>query len=122
MPHSTVCMDEDYWYMRGNNRVNFNDDAVGWPTGSIFHSQDPNSKTLNPTLSQTVCSVTDEAIAEKIKEVLFRNCRDARREFFELRKICHLPQVLNGCCECTYKECKHYDDVAYISAQTRAYY
>ena len=120
MPRSTVCVDEDYWYMRGNNRVNFNDDAVGWPTGSIFHSRDPNSKTLNPTLSQTVRGVTDEAIAEKIKEVLFRNCRDARREFFELRKICHLPQ--DGCCECTYKECKHYDDVAYISAQTRAYY
>ena len=54
--------------------------------------------------------------------MLFRNCRDARQEFFELRKICHVPQVLNGCCECTYKECKHYDDVAYISAQTRAYY
>ena len=66
--------------------------------------------------------VVDEAITKKIKKVLFRNCRDARREFFELRKFCHLSQVLNGCCECTYKECKHYDDVAYISAQTRAYY
>ena len=48
MPCSTVCMDEDYWYMQGNNRVNVkDDDAVSWPTGSIFHSQDPNSKTLN---------------------------------------------------------------------------
>ena len=31
---AAVCMDEDYWYMWGNNQVNFNDDAAGWPTGS----------------------------------------------------------------------------------------
>ena len=83
MPHSTVCVDEDHWYIRGNNRVNFkDDDVVSWPTGSIFHSRDPNSKTLNPTLSQTMCDIVDEPITKKIKKVLFRNCRDADKNFF----------------------------------------
>ena len=111
---------DDYWYMRGGNCVV--DDPDGkWPCTSIFHTRDPKSIKLNYTLSQTIHGVPDEIVAEQLKEFLFKNCRDSRSKFFELRKVCHTQRKQNSsqgrhsCCECSYIKCHHYEDVLYIS-------
>ena len=63
IPRSTVRVHEDYWYMRGGSCIV--DDPDGkWPCTSIFHTRDPKSIKLNSTLSQTVCGVPDEVVAE----------------------------------------------------------
>ena len=128
IPQSTVCVDEDYWYMKGGNCVV--DDPDGkWPCTSIFHTRDPKSIKLNSTSSQTVHGVPDEVVAERLKEILFKNCRDSRSEFFELHKVCHTTQQKqdsslgrHSCCECSYIKCHHYEDVSYISREARQYY
>ena len=125
IPRSMVRVDEDYWYMRGGNCVV--DDPDGkWPCTSIFYTRDPKSIKLNSTLSQTVRGVPDEAVAERLKEILFKNCRDSRSEFFELRrKVCQQQKQdlsPHSCCECSYVKCRHYEDVLYISREARQCY
>ena len=83
IPRSTVCVDEDYWYMRGGNCI-VNDPDSKWPCTSIFHTRDPKSIKLNSTLSQTVSGMPDEVVAEWLKEILFKNCRDSRSFFFKI--------------------------------------
>ena len=78
-------------------------------------------------MSQTVRGIKNDDLAEQLKKLLFRDCRNSRTEFFELRKVCHDPphgKTLGGysCCECSYAKCKHYDDVLYISNESRCYY
>ena len=129
IPQSTVCVDEDYWYMRGGNCV-VDDPDCKWPCTSIFHTRDPKSIKLNSTLSQTVHGVPDEVVAGQLKEILFKTCRDSQSEFFELRcKVCHTKQRKqdsslgrHSCCECSYIKCCHYEDVLYISREARQYY
>ena len=123
-------MDEDYWYMQGENRQVYNPDGKR-PCTSIFHIRSPNSIKLNPTLSQTILGdKEDRDVLEQLKEILFRNCRNSRTEFFDLCKVCHNPPHNNNkttlggysCCKCSYIKCTHYDDVSYISNESRHYY
>ena len=112
--------------MRGESRRVY-DPNGSWPCSSIFHARSPNSIKLNPTLSQTVQGVKDDDLAAQLKKLLFRGCRNSSTKFFELRKVCHNPpygKTLGGysCCEYSYAKCKHYDDVLYISNESRHYY
>ena len=123
LPRSSIYVNEDFWYMSGdkgviNNSVNIQDEATIWQCMSIFHARSPTTLKFNPTLSQTV---------HVLKQVLFRNCRESRLNFFQLCcsgiALCKSDDVTSyPCCECCYKQCNHYDDVFYISPEGRQYY
>ena len=59
LPRSSVPVDEDFWYMHGENGC-IDSSSIqgggGWPNTSIFHNRSPVSLWLNPMLSQSVWS------------------------------------------------------------------
>ena len=64
---------------------------------------------------------------EELKKVLFKDCRESRNEFFELRRFnnneeLHREKSDFNCCECRYLKCTHYDDIYYVSNESRQYY
>ena len=90
LPRSCVHVDEDFWYMRGDkgkiDGIAPRDKTSTWPNASIFHTRLANALSLNLTLSQTVRGVPErDADAVKcLKQVLFENCRQSRKDCFEL--------------------------------------
>ena len=83
-------MDEDFWYMRGRYKLctTTNDelDGEGWPYSSIFHTRSENSIPLNASLSKTVSNAMyNQTKVENLKSLLFKDCRDSRTEFINLR-------------------------------------
>ena len=84
-PQSCVCVNEDFWYMRGDkgkiDSIAPRDKTSTWPSASIFHARLPDALSLNPTLSQTVCGVPkrDTDAIERLKQVLFENCCQSRK-------------------------------------------
>ena len=97
LPRSSVHVDEDFWYMRGENGC-IDSGSIqgegggggggGWPNMSIFHNRSPVALWLNPMLSQNVCELDDvnnSVAIENLKTMLFRDIRESREEFFDLR-------------------------------------
>ena len=87
---SSVKVDEDFWYMRGRYKLcTTNDEPTneeGWPYSSIFHTRSENAIPLNANLSKTASNATyDQTKVENLKSLLFKDCRDSRTEFINLR-------------------------------------
>ena len=60
---------------------------------------------------------------ELLKITLFKDCRNSRSEFFEIRcKESHNEPIMYSCCECRYSECHHYDNMSYIAKESKQYY
>ena len=112
LPRSSVCVNEDFWYMRGGkDRIDTPVQDKAWPCMSIFHNHSPSALQLNPMLSQTICGVDvqDYFGVEGLKQVLFRNLRESMSEFFKLRQsgkaICKVNIGKYSCCECRCAQC-----------------
>ena len=89
LPRSLVRVDEDFWYMHGENGcIDSSIQGGGWPKTSIFDNRSPVALLLNPTLSQSVCEldVNDSVAIENLKAMLFRAIHESREEFFNLRR------------------------------------
>ena len=91
LPRSSVRVDEDFWYMHGENGCidsSIQGGGGGWPNTSIFHNRSPVALQLNPMLSQSLHkldNVNDSVAIENLKAMLFRDIRESREEFFNLR-------------------------------------
>ena len=83
---SSIRVDKDYWYMRGHFMCDNNNELISWPCSSIFHVRSHESMPLNDSLSLTASNASfDHTGIEFLKNLLFKDCRDAREEFFKLR-------------------------------------
>ena len=96
--HSSVRVDEDFWYMRGRYKLYTTndepDDEEGWPYSSIFHTQSENAIPLNARLSKTTSNAMyDQTKVENLKSLLFKDCHDSWTEFINLRTNGHLSGV-----------------------------
>ena len=104
------------------------EDATGnWPCMSMFHARSPCALRLNSTLNQTAHWATsnDKEAVELLKITLFKDCRNSRNEFFEMRhkeSSPHNKPIMYSCCECHYAECHHYDNVSYIAEESKQCY
>ena len=59
----------------------------------------------------------DKEAMESLKIILFKDCRNSRSEFFEMRRKESSPNnkpIMYSCCECHYEECHHYDNMSYL--------
>ena len=110
--------------MRGSN--GHIEDATGnWPCTSMFHARLPRALRLNSTLSQTAhwAPTNNKEAMELLKITLFKDCRNSRSEFFEMHhKESRNEPIMYSCCECRYSECHHYDNMSYISEESKQYY
>ena len=62
----------------------------GWPYSSIFHTRSENAMPLNASLSKTASNAMyDQTKVENFKSLLFKDCRDSRTEFINLRTNGH---------------------------------
>ena len=135
LPRSSVRVDKDFWYMHGENGCKDSSSIQGggrWPNTSIFHNRSSVALRLNPTLSQSVRELDDanDSVAiENLKAVLFRDIRESQEEFFNLCRsdenfCCGNREEVGGgysCCDCCYAQCNHYNDMLYISQESRYY-
>ena len=125
LPKSMVCVDEDFYYIRGKNCSN--DDCLkngkqSWPLRSIFDARDPMTPKLNCTLSLT-CSDQD---VEILKKCLFKDTFESRKEFINLHEnsrigFSHPNEDEYFCCECEYVKCTHFDDEKSLDTSSRCY-
>ena len=110
--------------MRGGNGC-IEDAAGNWPCTSMLHARLPHALRLNSTLSQTAswALANDKEAMESLKITLFKDCRNIRSEFFEMRhKESRKTPIMYSCCECHYAECHHYDNMSYIAEESKQYY
>ena len=62
---------------------------------------------------------------EKLKKVLFEDTFLSRQKFLTVKGISTQSYYLKNekdCCECEYKECQHFNDVLYLSSDSKKYY
>ena len=147
LPCGVIRVDEDFNYMKGKNRANENSNhgsQQSWPSNSIFNIRDPRALPLNDMLSMahrynTKYLDEENKSVEKLKKVLFEDTFLSRRKFLNMKGIGRQSYFLKNekdCCECEYKECQHekdcckseykecqhFDDVLYLSLDSKKYY
>ena len=109
-----------------------NNELMSWPCSSVFHVRSHESVPLNNSLSLTASNASfDRTGIEFLKNLLFKDCHDAREEFFKLRikgKLSNIGKQRKSssssfkCCSCWYKTCTHYDDIPFLSRKSLQYY
>ena len=119
--------------MRGRYKLCTNHEPTneeGWPYLSIFHTLSENAIPLNASLSKMASDATyDQTKVENLKSMLFKDCRDSRTEFINLRMNGRPSAVgekgkrgQHDCCSCWYKQGNHYGDIKGLSKKSLAYY
>ena len=103
------------------------EDATGnWHCTSMFHARLPCALRLNSMLSQTTRWVpaNDKEAVESLKITLFRDCRNSKSEFVEMRckESPRNEPIIYSSCECHYAECHHDNNMSYIAEESKQYY
>ena len=126
VPHSSISVDEDFYYMCGRCGANedFKEDGKqSWPDRSLFMMRDWTTPLLNPMLSMT-CKCARKV--EVIKSILFQDPFESRKQFRTMSNNMKNSQLHNVrhsqhlCCGCTYETCTHFDN-CHESEEVREY-